>query len=196
MRTRSRFFIIVAIVGLAVVAGGLRGIFAAQARVIPRHEPPPTPEVLGNGWYKFTDVDAGYSINYPSDARLDAHYQADLEFKLITVVFPKSVGEANQEMEITVFSNRERSSLPDLVKQKIYRGRLPKNIKVVSLTAVRVAGFDAEKLEIPPFYPALLFSAKGKVYFVALPMNLLRGNPPTQVSVDLFYQIINTFTLN
>ncbi len=196
MNKAARFLIAVAIVGLGLLVWRLGEILAARGSTVPGLRPSPTPEVLGNGWYRFTDTDAGYSISYLPSALLDAQNQAGLEFRKATILFPSSVGEELQAMEILVYSNRERSSLPDLIRKKIYHGRLPRNINTVALTPVKIAGLDAAKLEMVHFYPGMLFSAKGRIYFVALPMNMMWGNPPTAASVDLFYQIIETFSLN
>lgn len=157
--------------------------------------PTPTPEVLGNGWYRYTDTEAGYSISYPDGTYLDAQNEAGLDFLQATIGFPTSVGNEIQEMLISVYSNTEGAPLDQLVQKVVYQGRLPENRTGIHLTPVRIAGLDAAKLELVPFYPAVLFSAKGRVYFVALPMNMLWGNPPTQASVDLFYKIIDTFRL-
>ncbi len=151
--------------------------------------------MLSNGWYKFTDYEARYSISYPPEAYLDAQHQAGLEFKQARILFPRSVGDANQEMEVAVFSNPKGSSLPEIVEREIYHGRLPKGVSAVTLTPTKVAGLDAAKLELTPFYPAVLVSAKNRVYFIALPMNLMWANAPTRASVDLYYEIINTFSL-
>jgi hypothetical protein len=174
--------------------------FAIRSRVNPQPVPnaptSPTPEVLGNGWYRFTDKAAGYSVCYPPDAYLDAQNEAGLEFRQARIRFPKSVGEANQAMLISVFSNQDGTSLPEIIQQKVYQGKLPKNSNGIHLTPVRIAGLDASKMEMAPFFPAISISAKGRVYFISLPANMLWGNRPTQASVDLYYKIINTFSLN
>jgi hypothetical protein len=196
MKTRRRFLILGLITVSALLLVALGRIFAAQAGTGPKLRPTPTPEVLSNGWYRFTDWEAGYSISYPSDAHLDAQISAGLDYRVVSIRFPASVGDSNQSMEIIVYPNSERSSLNEIIQQEIYQGKLPKSANGVRLTPVKIAGLDAAKMEMTPFFPAILVSGKGRVYFISLPMKMLVGNPPTQGSVDLYYDIIKTFTLN
>jgi len=188
-------------VGLVIVlvisvVGSLWGILSVQAE--PPYSPPqpPTPEVLGNGWNRYVDTEAGYSISYPPAAILYATDEAGLDFKQVRIVFPVSTGRANQSMSITVFSNSERSSIHQIIEHEIYQGRSPKKGDDIPLELINVAGLQATKMEMAPFFPAVLISAKNRIYFVSLPMDMMWGDLPTPDAVDLFYKIINTFSLD
>lgn len=198
MKTVPKVPILAVILGAALFVGALKGIFTAQAATGAKLRPTPTPEVLGNGWYRFTDREAGYSISYSAGTYLDVTSGADLDFELARIHFPVSIGGKgqHQSMGITAFSNSNRLSLEQIVHQRLYNGSPRVNANDILLTPVKIAGLDAVKMEKTPYHPAILISAKGKVYVISLGANMLSGNPPTRASVDLFYQIINTFALN
>jgi hypothetical protein len=198
MKTVRKILIVGLMFGAAVFVGALSGMFNAQAGTPPRLRPTPTPEVLANGWYRFTDREAGYSISYPPETYLDVTSGGDLDFELARIHFPASVGGEGQRqgMGITAFSNSNRFSLEQIIYQRLYHGRIPGSANDIHLTPIKIAGLDAAKMEKTPYHPAILISARGKVYMMSLGANMLSGNPPTQASEDLFYKIINTFSLN
>ena len=153
-----------------------------------------TPEILENGWYRFTETESGYSIDYPPDSYLTISHDVALEYPhlLITLKLPSGF----QDMQVIVYSNQERSSIKEIVTQKVYQGNLPKDkSEKLSLQQIKIAGHDAMKLEMTPFLPGIFISAKSKIYFISLPTEMLSGNPPNTESIDLFYKIVNTFSL-
>lgn len=194
MNTKYRVLFGLPLIGL-VVLFILHNALSTQARPIPRPQPSPTPEILENGWYRFTDFEAGYTVSYPPDAYLDTTQEAGLEYKQVRIRFPASVGDSNQSMLITVFSNKERLSLQEVVEQKVYRGKPAVTGNKLSLMPLTIAGLEAFKIETTPFFPGIFISNKNKIYFISLPMNMMNGEPPTPKSTQLFYKILDTFSL-
>ncbi|MEM4204648.1 MAG: hypothetical protein QXS54_11315, partial [Candidatus Methanomethylicaceae archaeon] len=66
MNTKYRFLFGLLLLGV-IVLFILHNTLSTQARTIPRPQPSPTPEVLPNGWYRYTDKAAGHllSLNRP-----------------------------------------------------------------------------------------------------------------------------------
>lgn len=153
-----------------------------------------TPEILENGWHRFTDTESGYSIDYPPNSYVDLSHDVTLEYPqlIIALKLPSGI----QNMQVIVYSNQEQLSIKEIIAQKVYQGNLPKDkSEKMSLQQIKIAGLDAMKLEMEPFLPGIFISANSKVYFISLPIEMLSGNLPNSESIDLFYKIINTFSL-
>ena len=176
------------------VLGILWGLTSAEASSFPKPKPSPTPEILENGWHRFTDADAGYSISYPSNADITVSEDKALDYKQLILRFPVSDGPYHT-LQIIVYADNERLSLDQIIEKKIYQGRPPKNGNDLPLKSISIAGLDATMMEMTPFFPAIFISEKNKIYFISLPMNMMSGNPPSAEAVELFYKIVNTFSL-
>ena len=150
--------------------------------------------VLNNGWYQFTERQAGYTINYPQNAYLTVSRDVALEYPQILITL--NLPEDFQNIQIIVYSNPEKLSLKEIVLQNVYQEELLESeINKLALEPIKIAGLDAMKLEKTPFLPGIFISANSKVYFISLPMKMLMGDPPSPESVDLFCEVINTFSL-
>jgi hypothetical protein len=195
--TKINFFIgIGLLLGFVLVLGITWRISSGSLISTHKPKPSPTPEILENGWYRFTDSEAGYSISYPSNAEITVSEDKVLDYDQILIMFPASNGGDYHTLQIIVYANNERLSLEETIEKKIYQGKPPKKGSDIPLETIEIAGLDATKMEMVPFYPAIFISAKNKVYFISLPMNMMTGNLPTPEAVELFYKMVNTFSLN
>jgi len=196
MNTKYRFLFGLLLLGV-IVLFILHNTLSTQARTIPRPQPSPTPEVLPNGWYRYTDKAAGYAISYPSTVRFSISRDAGLEFPKIRLFLPRSTGFANQVATITVYPNPERL-LPEQfllqnIYQRIYRGAM--KLPSLPLQEIQSGQNMAYQVDLEPFLPALYIFHKDKVYFLALHMDMLSGTPPTLKAREMFFEIAATFTL-
>jgi hypothetical protein len=194
MKKSNKILMIGLITTVISIVGVIWGFSSAEAMISFRPQPSPTPEVLENGWYRFADQDAGYSITYPSNAYLSATTEAGLTYQQIVISFPTSNSSDVYSIQIIVYANEERLSIVQTIREKIYMGKSHQD-DVLNLESVRIAGLDAKKVTILPFDPAIFIEAKGKIYFISLSYDMLSGNPPTPEAIDLFYEIVETFSI-
>lgn len=78
---------------------------------MPTQTPTPTPIVLENGWYLYTDQEAGYSFSYPPDALFQTSKEGAFDYKSAYLQFHIPSMNGYQGMMIQVLSNPE--SLPN-----------------------------------------------------------------------------------
>jgi hypothetical protein len=193
MKSARKLVIAATIVGLVLLVGAIIGAFTAQANAVSKPQPSPTPEVLGNGWYRYTDREAGYSISYPSVASLTVSDDVAFSFNHIYIAFPPSSAEY-QGMQIIVYSNSERLSPDRFVQQHFLQDRLPQQAGA-DVTHVQIAGLEAAKIQMDRWRPAVVIAARNRVYVLSLATNMISGNPPAQAAIEMFYTIIDTFRL-
>jgi hypothetical protein len=154
--------------------------------------------VLDNGWYLYTDNESGYSFSYPPDAYLSSGQSAGFDYKSVTLSFRIPDTSGYQGMQIIVYSNKERLPIERVVVEKVFQGKseaVTEDAVLSAMIPVKVAGHDAIKINIQPFEPAVLISVEDKVFFAAPSPDMRAGNPPDPKSVELFYKILDTFTL-
>jgi len=197
MRKRAGISFLFLILGAAI--GGLFGIrlsfHLAQARSLPQPPPSPTPEMLPNGWYRYTDKAAGYAISYPPTVRFTISRDKPLEFPTVGLILPPSTGRGNQWMTIMVLRNPKRLPPIQFIAndlQEVFRGH---NELKVRPAKIYLGMQEAFRVDIAPFMPAVYIFHQDKVYFLALHMDMLLGMPPTPGARKMFFEIASTFTL-
>ena len=186
---------------LSTVLVGLLGnrIFYdfAQARSLPKPQPSPTPEILPNGWHRYTDHAAGYAISYPPDVRFTISRDKPLEFPTVGLILPPSTGRSNQWMTIMVLRNPKRLPPTQFIAQdvqQVFRGyREAKELN--SPSKIKLGMNDAFQINVFPFLPGIYIFHQDKVYFLALHADMLSGLPPTPGAREMFFKIASTFTL-
>ena len=196
MNTKTKSLLIALILGIALLFGIAQSISANASESYKPH-PSPTPDVLENGWHRFIDPDAGYTISYPPSSYLDVSDDVALDYNQVTITFPTSSEGNYYSMQIIVYANNEQLSIRQIVDEKVYKGRAPKKGNEIPLTTIKVSDSDAVKMDnMEPFNQAYFISAKNKVYFFSLSSNMLDGTTPPSEAIDLFNQILNTFSIN
>jgi len=169
----------------------------AQARALPGFQPSPTPEILPNGWYRYTDYAAGYAISYPPDVRCTISRDKGLEFAQVRLFLPPSTGRGNQVMTIIVRRNPKRLPPTRFIAQhlqQVFQG-YRESSDLNSLSEIKLGINDAFQIDISPFLPGVYVFHQDKVYFLALHADMLSGLPPTPGARAMFFQIADTFTL-
>lgn len=169
----------------------------AQAHSLPGLQPSPTPEILPNGWHRYTDHAAGYAISYPPDVWFTISRDKPLEFPTVGLILPPSTGRGNQGMTIVVLSNPRRLPPTQFIAQdlqQVFRGygraKEPNN-----QSEIKLGKNDAFQIEVSPFLPGIYIFHQDKVYFLALHADMLSGLPPTSGAREMFFKIASTFTL-
>ncbi len=167
----------------------------AQARALFQPPPSPTPEILFNGWHRYTDKAAGYAISYPADVRFILSRDKALEFPQVHLLLPPSTGRGHQWMTILVLRNTEKLPPLQFITQDIretFRGH--ETMQVFPKT-VYFGSQEAFQIDISPFLPGVYIFNQDKVYFLALHADMLSGLPPTPGAREMFFKIADTFTL-
>src|SRR3990172_12945514 len=65
MKTSKKILIAGIIIGVLVLFGIFWAASSTKAQSYKHPKPSPTPEILENGWHRFTDEEAGFSFDYP-----------------------------------------------------------------------------------------------------------------------------------
>jgi hypothetical protein len=160
----------------------------------------PTPIMLDNGWYLYIDEEAGYSFSYPPDAYLSSGQSTGFDYKSVTLSFRIPDASGYQGMQIIVYSNKERLPIERVSVDKVFQGKsesVTEDSVLFAMIPVKVSrsGYDAIKISVQPFETAVLMSVEDKVFFFAPSPDMRAGNPPDPKSIELFYKILDTFTL-
>lgn len=158
-----------------------------------------TPIVLPNGWYLYTDPQAGYSFSYPPNAHLSVSQDVDSSYKTVNIAFelPRTYGY--QGLVIRVEDNPQKLPIDGFLAQ-LYVKRMhkppPDNLPSLIEPTI-VAGLPAFKTSVLPdvseFHIFLLHGTK--VYEFA-PVHDAAVTTMDPKALALFHRILATFTLN
>jgi hypothetical protein len=167
----------------------------SNTEVIPTRKQSPTPQVLASGWYRFVYLEAGYSVDYPSDATLDISPNSDLDYGQAYIVFPSRISQSRHGMQIIVEINKDNKSLIEIVDEKLIHiiYKKPEDV-VAEMRTTHLAGHPAIIIEGNEYQIAFI-EAKSKYYLVKLGPYMMTWEPPSKESVKLFYEIINTMVI-
>ena len=172
---------------------------------IPTESPTPTPIVMANGWYLYTDAEAGYSVSYPPESYLNSGKRAGAEYRSVTIGFHLPGVLGYQAMQIIVYPNPDNLPLEDVIYKQIFQNNFPKiSLEYLKsmMKATITAGLPSMTITIPPltigippYQSIVLIPIENKVFFAAPSPNMEAGNPPDPEAVKLFYKIMETFTI-
>ncbi|MBE7550429.1 MAG: hypothetical protein HS126_05060 [Anaerolineales bacterium] len=157
-----------------------------------------TPELLDNGWYRYTDPELGYSFSYPAETRLKigksrfGNHSAQLQFKLPGVV-------GYQGMVIRVEGNPNDLPIEQMLAQLYQRSAqeiAPEDL-LSQVEVITVAGLPGIKTSILPTNTefSILFLYNQRVYTLA-PVHSSTTNAVDPQALELFYQIVESFKVN
>jgi hypothetical protein len=157
----------------------------------------PTPQVLANGGHGFTYPEAGYSVEFPPDAALSVS-DSTLDFSETIITFSRNVDPDGAVLEIFTDLNKEKISLNRYADEeliKIFHGKLQTWVGKIQLNAATIAGHPALTFDSKLNRPAVFIESKDRFFELILVPNMMAGNTPTKESVDLFWQIVDTFKI-
>jgi hypothetical protein len=165
---------------------------------VPTETPTPTPIVMANGWYLYTDAEAGYSVRYPPDSYINSGKSAGAAFNSVTIGFRLPGANGYQGMEIIIYSNPSNLPLEEGIVNQIFQDRL-QNISLDAIKSIMktstTAGWPSITMSVYPFDAMVLIPIGNKVFFALASPNMEAGNPPDPEAVKLFYKILDTFTI-
>ncbi len=196
MRKAVALFLLILIIALVGVGGNRGFSHLAQARPLPRLQPSPTPEILSNGWHRYTDKAAGYAISYPPDVRFTISRDKALEFPQVGLILPSSTGWGNQGMTITVLCNPKQLPPAQFILQDLQEV-FDKGVDIgmTHISKINLGMSEAYQVDLSPFLPGIYIFHQDKVYFLALHADMRSGLPPTPGAREMFFKIAATFTL-
>jgi hypothetical protein len=158
----------------------------------PTLKPHPTPQVLEDGWCRFTYSEAGYSIDFPPDAKLETDNSVGLDFSVVNIRFPGSIDKTGVVMRVITYINSDNKSLGQFSKEKM-KSFENENI---TITESIISNHSAIIYETDDFIRINVFISSGnKFYFILLIPNTMVAIGTTNEAVDLFKIILNTFVI-
>jgi hypothetical protein len=155
----------------------------------------PTPVVLENGWYQYSDPDGLFSFAYPPDA-LILSGQNPVDFSInITIQF-KLAEKPYQGMSIRLEPNPERLQGTDIAIQ-LFEKSAQKPVPAEftnSLQQIFVGGISAVQAYIPSTNTevTIIIPCDDKVFLVS-PVHDSAATKVDQETLVMFYQILDTF---
>ena len=192
---------IIAIAGLVVGCGSTPRPELASA--IPLASPMPartvvvTPAVLDNGWYQYSDLEAGYSFSCPPETRVKigqsrfGNRSAQLQFRL-------PGGGSYQGMVIRVEANPQDLPIEQMLAQLYERSaqEIAPEALLRQVEVITVAGLPAIKTTILPTNTefSILFLYNNRVYTLA-PVHGPAAGEMNPEALELFNQIVETLTI-
>ncbi len=159
---------------------------------------PPTPILLDNGWYLYTDPDLGFSFAYPPTAHLDAGNNSFDSSKNITIQFllPE---KPYQGMSMRLESNPNHLSGVEYAKQLVETST-QKQAPIEFLNSIKTITFgNLPAIEVP--IPSMNAETTVIVPFgeKVLILSPVHGAAVTNVeneTLELFYKILGSFKFN
>jgi len=151
-------------------------------------------------WREFTDPEAGYTINFPTNAPISAGKSPGEVYQAVLVTFRlENVDKYHyQGMSLRVWPSKEKLSIDEVVKE-LFKDMtlkdLPENIDLNSQMEVTViATLPAFQTDVLPGSTSVhvLIPHKDKVYIFAL-VHELAGIASDPQAVKLFYEILDSF---
>jgi hypothetical protein len=163
----------------------------------PTRHPVPTTQVLKNGWRRFAYPEAGYIIDFPPDATFDLSADVFLDYSETIIHFPRSI-DLGVGMMIFTDLNKGNISLDQYadeeLNQNTYR-KPPKAEGNIQKITNAIAEHNALTFVSKNNCPIVFIESKDRFYEIMLGPNMTTGNTPTNESVNLFWKIIDTFTI-
>jgi hypothetical protein len=169
-----------------------------QGTYFPTPKPPPTPQVLENGWNRFTYLEAGYYIDYPPNATLEIDNSFGFDYTEAIIRFPRSVDESGVVMKVFTDLNKENKSLDMFADEeinRIYNGQPPTLGGKIEMNATIISGHSALILDDSLRSIVVFIESKDRYFEILLVPNTMIGNPTTNEAVNMFYKILDTFTI-
>lgn len=168
---------------------------APTSTPFPTQTPTPTPIVLENGWYLYVDSDKEFSFAYPPGSIVTAGQNPVDLSKNINIQF-KLPDKPYQGMSIRVELNPKRLQSTDFAV-KLFEESSQKQASaqfVNSLKPISIGGMAAVQVFIPSTNTEMTIIASygDRVLFLA-PIHDLAEIEVEKESLELFYQILNTF---
>jgi hypothetical protein len=158
----------------------------------PTLKPNPTPQVLEDGWCRFTYSEAGYSIDYPPDAKIETDNYLGSDFSVVDIRFPGSIDKTGVAMRIITYINSDNELLGQFSKEKM-KSFENENI---TITDRIISNHSAIIYESDGFIRINVFISSGNnFYYLLLVPNTMVAIGTTNEAVALFKTILNTFVI-
>ena len=206
MNTNEKLLIFGMIFCFALLLGTL-SLFPAKASAVPSPKPSATPEVLENGWYRFTDSEAGYSFDYPRSA-LHISYGKNKgeKYNHLFIQFTEIKGYGSQGMVLFIGPNPKRLSVEEFLTEfyakKTKKSSLPPLSRTDLGEFIIVGGRSAIKTdlvtsELPSSFSFhVVFVNDNKAFITGPTYGLMNASEVAPESEELFMQVLNTFIFN
>ncbi len=184
------------LITVVALIGVLWGLSAAGAQSTQKPPPPPTPQVLENGWEGFTHQEAGYSISFPAGTKFWLNQSDPPNYERLEIYINTEMSKGGgNSISISAYPNEAEESVTDILEMKDHRWISTGENENIKITLEEVSGFDAIKVIGKGKDPGIIL-AQNNIYEITLRYNMLSGMPPLPEAQELFYEILDTFTIN
>jgi hypothetical protein len=148
----------------------------------------------------YVDEEAGYSFKYPSEFHLSAGVNKGDRFKHVHISFPPSE-KFRPYMVVEVEENLEDLTVEQFLGRKYYVEALKAEIPPVYLSEMKkvdINGFSAIWDKANPYSQvSIVVNVQDRIFSFRVSNGMIVSDlrMVDDASKDIFYQIVNTFTL-
>jgi hypothetical protein len=173
---------------------------APSSTPIPTEIPTPTPIVLANGWYLYTDPEGDFTFSYPPNTIFSAGMNKFDLTKNITIQFLMANTNGFQGMSIRIEPNPKHLTTEEFIAEIYEKNSLtsaPGDYKdFIKERQLDIDGLHASQVTIPGTNSELtiVFIYKNDI-FVISPMHDSVVNNVDPKAMDLFFEILTSFNL-
>ena len=204
MKTSKKSLLIVLFLGMALLLG-IRQINSVNVSLPNKPQPSITPQVLDNGWYRFADIEAGYSLDYPPNyARVEYGKNKGEKYNHVFVEFFGREAYHSQSMIILIEPNPNKLSVEEFLTA--WYSKQTKQTSQPSFSKAEMGEFFSvgtnpairTKLivnAIPTSYLYhVIFVVGDKAFITGPAYGMMSASAVTPEAEKLFSQIFATFT--
>jgi len=203
MNTNKKLLLLGILFGVITLLA-MQSLFSASAQPFQRPKPSPTPEVLENGWYRFTDSDAGYYFDYPPNvARISYGKDKGEKYNHVYIQFFGIEEYQSQAMIFVIKPNPRKLSTEEFLiewySKKTKKASQPSFSKEEMGEFFSVDGKPAIQTELiakePPtsYSFHVIFVNGDKAFIIGPSYGVMSASAVTPEAEELFTQILNTF---
>jgi len=204
MKTSKKSLLIILFLGMALLLG-ITQINSMNAGLPNKPQPSITPHVLENGWYRFTDAEAGYSFDYPpNNARVEYGKNKGEKYNHVFVEFAGGEEYHSQSMIILIEPNPKKLSTEEFLTE--WYSKETKQTTQPSFSKAEMGEFFSvgnkpairTKLIVnaapTSFLYDVIFVDGDKAFITGPAYGLMSASEVTPEAEKLFRQILATFT--
>ena len=118
MKTSKKILIAGVLIAAVSIIRILWGLSSAEAKAVPQPQLSPTPRILENGWYEYTDKEAGYSFSYPPGSLyITSGKDKGEKYNHLSIQFVGIKGNGYQGMVVYLMANPKKYSTEEFLLQ-------------------------------------------------------------------------------
>ncbi|MBI5842602.1 MAG: hypothetical protein HZB19_21135 [Chloroflexi bacterium] len=206
MKTPIKSTILGILIIIIFLLGSVWGISSIKALPSQQPKPSPTPEILENGQYRYTDAQAGYSFTYaPGTLSITASKDKGEKYDHLSIQFKEIKGYGYQGMVLYVLPNPKKLTTEDFLLTE-FTGKWKKQSPPTNLTKsdlgerFDIGGYTAIKTSLPNYLeiesaPYFVYVAYGNEIIGTGPLyGLMNATELAPETEKVFLEVLQTLT--